>query len=182
MTFSFFLYFRSLSQLLKDWKSKNLLKGFIYPLKFVFKEHFEYGEIFLCSYRTQNSCKYFAKNCRFWAKQKLGNFIYICKICCCCCLIAKSCPTLLQPHGLWPARLLCPNGISQARILKWVAISFSRVSSWPKIWTPVSYIDRQILDHWVAREAHREFYVTPKVYAYIARKNEDQYQKDTSRL
>ena len=24
------------------------------------------------------------------------------------CLIAKLCPTLLQPHGLYPARLLCP--------------------------------------------------------------------------
>ena len=25
-----------------------------------------------------------------------------------CCLVAKSCPTLLQPHGLQPARLLHP--------------------------------------------------------------------------
>ena len=25
-----------------------------------------------------------------------------------CCLVAKSCPTLLWPHGLQPARLLCP--------------------------------------------------------------------------
>ena len=24
------------------------------------------------------------------------------------CLIPKLCPTLLQPRGLWPARLLCP--------------------------------------------------------------------------
>ena len=24
------------------------------------------------------------------------------------CLVTKSCPTLLWPHGLWPARLLCP--------------------------------------------------------------------------
>ena len=23
---------------------------------------------------------------------------------CCCCLVAKSCPTLLQSHELWPAR------------------------------------------------------------------------------
>ena len=30
-------------------------------------------------------------------------YIYIC-----CCLVTKSCPTLLRPHGLWPARLLCP--------------------------------------------------------------------------
>ena len=26
---------------------------------------------------------------------------------CCCCLVAKSSPTLLQPHGLQPTRLLC---------------------------------------------------------------------------
>ena len=26
----------------------------------------------------------------------------------CCCLVAKSCPTLLQPHGLQLSRLLCP--------------------------------------------------------------------------
>ena len=29
-----------------------------------------------------------------------------------CCLVAKSCPTLLWPHGLYPARLLCPWGFS----------------------------------------------------------------------
>ena len=27
---------------------------------------------------------------------------------CCCCLLAQSCLTLLQLHGLWPTRLLCP--------------------------------------------------------------------------
>ena len=27
---------------------------------------------------------------------------------CCCCLVAKSCPTVLWPHGLQPARPLCP--------------------------------------------------------------------------
>ena len=27
---------------------------------------------------------------------------------CICCLVTKLCPTLLQPHKLWPARLLCP--------------------------------------------------------------------------
>ena len=25
-----------------------------------------------------------------------------------CVLVAQSCPTLLRPHGLLPARLLCP--------------------------------------------------------------------------
>jgi len=27
---------------------------------------------------------------------------------CCGCLAAQLCPTVLRPHGLWPARLLCP--------------------------------------------------------------------------
>ena len=26
----------------------------------------------------------------------------------CCCLVAKLCQTLLKPHGLQPARILCP--------------------------------------------------------------------------
>ena len=26
----------------------------------------------------------------------------------CCCLVAKSCPTVLRLHDLWPIRLLCP--------------------------------------------------------------------------
>ena len=41
----------------------------------------------------------------------------------CCCLVAKSCPTLLPPHGQQPTRLLC-LWVSQARILEWVAISY----------------------------------------------------------
>ena len=37
----------------------------------------------------------------WWAHQRLlTNF--------CCCLVTQSCPTL-QPHGLWPASLLCPG-------------------------------------------------------------------------
>ena len=28
--------------------------------------------------------------------------------CCCCCCVAKSCPALLQLHGLQLARLFCP--------------------------------------------------------------------------
>ena len=27
---------------------------------------------------------------------------------CCCCVVTKSCPPLLRPHGLSPARLFCP--------------------------------------------------------------------------
>ena len=30
------------------------------------------------------------------------------KVHCCYCSVAKSCPTLLWCHGLYPARLLCP--------------------------------------------------------------------------
>ena len=33
--------------------------------------------------------------------------MYVCR-----CLVAKSCLTLLQPHGLWPARLLWPRDFS----------------------------------------------------------------------
>ena len=28
---------------------------------------------------------------------------------CCCCLVTKSCPTLLQPHGLQSVRFPCPQ-------------------------------------------------------------------------
>ena len=40
---------------------------------------------------------------------------------CVCSVVSDS----LQPHGLWPARLLCPLD-SPARILEWVAMPFSR--------------------------------------------------------
>ena len=47
------------------------------------------------------------------------------------CLVAKSCLTLLWPHGMKPTRLLCA-WIFLARILDWVAISFSRGTSQPR--------------------------------------------------
>ena len=31
------------------------------------------------------------------------------------CLVAQSCPTLCDPHGLWPARLLCPWRFSRQK-------------------------------------------------------------------
>ena len=55
------------------------------------------------------------------------------------CLSAQPCPSLLQPHGLQPVRILC-RGISQARILEWVAISSSRGSSQARDQAPVSYV------------------------------------------
>ena len=51
-----------------------------------------------------------------------------------CCLVAKSCPALLfflQPHGLWPIRLLCPWDFL-ARTLEWAIISFSGGSAPPR--------------------------------------------------
>ena len=64
-------------------------------------------------------------------------------------LVAKSCPTLLRPHGLYPPGSSI-HGISQARILRWVAISFSRGSSQPRDQT---HIGRQVLYHWVTWKA-----------------------------
>ena len=65
----------------------------------------------------------------------------------CCCLLAKYCPTLLQPHGLRPT-----IGFLQARILEWVAISFSRGSFQPRDQTCISCIEKQILYYWATRE------------------------------
>ena len=44
------------------------------------------------------------------------------------CYVDKSCPALLQPHGLRNPPGPSVYRISQARILEWVAISFSRGS------------------------------------------------------
>ena len=54
------------------------------------------------------------------------------------CLVAKSCLTLLWPHGLCSLPGSPIHGISQARILEWFAISFSRGSSQPRDPTRVS--------------------------------------------
>ena len=71
---------------------------------------------------------------------------------CCCCWIAKSCLTLCDPMDCHlPGS--SAHGISQARILEWSAISSSRGSSQLRDWTCVSCIGRQILYHWVTREA-----------------------------
>ena len=40
--------------------------------------------------------------------------------------VAQSCPTLSDPHGLQPTRLLRPWDF-QARVLEWGAIAFSDV-------------------------------------------------------
>ena len=78
------------------------------------------------------------------------NYLYFIKtgffggFCCCCCIVAQSCPTVCDPMDSNPPGSSV-HGISQARKLKWVAISFSRgeiLLRW-----------RQILYHWVTREA-----------------------------
>ena len=71
----------------------------------------------------------------------------------CCHLVAKSCPTLLQPHGLKPPGSSV-HGILQARLLEWAAIPFSVESSQPKDPTCVSccsclhwQVDSLLLSH-----------------------------------
>ena len=78
---------------------------------------------------------------------------------CCHCLVAKLCPNLCNTmeYSLPGSSV---HGIPQARILEWVAISFSGESSYRmytvsahRDWTHVFCIGRQILYHWVTREA-----------------------------
>jgi len=57
-----------------------------------------------------------------------------------CCSVAQSLSlTLVQPHRLQPARLLC-SWDSPGENMEWVAISSSRASSQPRDWTHVSCI------------------------------------------
>ena len=63
----------------------------------------------------------------------------------CHCLVAKSCLTLLWPHGVYMGSSI--HGIYQARILEWGAIPFSRGSSRPRDQTQVFSTGRQILYH-----------------------------------
>ena len=62
-------------------------------------------------------------------------------------LVAKSCPTLLQPMDCSPPDSSV-HGIFQARTLEWAAISFSRGSSQSRDWICVSCIGRWIVYHW----------------------------------
>ena len=71
---------------------------------------------------------------------------------CCSCLVAQSCPALCNPMDCSPPGSSV-QGISQARIVEWVAISFSRGSSAPRHQTHISCFGRQVLCHWVTREA-----------------------------
>ena len=72
----------------------------------------------------------------------------------CCCSVTESCPTLCDPMDCSPPGSSV-HGISQARILEWGTFSstFSRGSSWFTDRTCITCIGRQILYHWVTREA-----------------------------
>ena len=65
----------------------------------------------------------------------------------CQCLVAKSCLTLLWPHGVYMGS--SAHGIYQARILEWGAIPFSRGSSRPRDQTQVSSTGRQHFTIWM---------------------------------
>ena len=67
--------------------------------------------------------------------------------------VTQSCLTLLQPHGLWPARLLCPW--SSPGKNTGVAISSSRGSSQFWDWTWVSWIAGGFFTIWATKEASK---------------------------
>ena len=71
-------------------------------------------------------------------------------------LVAKSCPTLLQPMDCSPPDSSV-HGIFQARTLEWAAISFSRGSSQSRDWICVSCIGRWIVYHWATWEAPKSY-------------------------
>ena len=68
----------------------------------------------------------------------------------------------LQPHELYPTRLLCPWDF-QGRSTG-VAISSSRGSSWPRDWNHIFCIGRQFLYHWATKEAPRYREVNWKIH------------------
>ena len=79
----------------------------------------------------------------------------------CCCLVTGSCLTLLWPHGLWPAILLCPwdfpgenPGMGCHFLLHGIF--------WPSDQTCVSCTGWQIVYCWVTRET-----LVLDVYMYI---------------
>ena len=76
-----------------------------------------------------------------------------------CCLATKSSLTLLQSHGLQPARLLCPWDFPGK---KTGGISFSRGSSQSSDETCISCIGRWSNYHWSIRESPVNLLEWPK--------------------
>ena len=75
-----------------------------------------------------------------------GGFIY-----CCCCLVSQSCLTLCDTmYCSSPGSSV--RGIFWARILEWVVISFCRIFLTQGL-NPHLLLGRQILYHWITREA-----------------------------
>ena len=68
----------------------------------------------LYSRRSSNFCckvnHIIEKTCKrsYFKIEHISYFILYPQIYKVCCWVAQLCPTLLQPHGLWPTRLLCP--------------------------------------------------------------------------
>ena len=89
----------------------------------------------------------------------------------CCLVLNQSCLTLCNPED---CSLLGSfvHGISQSRMLKWVAIFFPRGSFQPRNRTWVSCIVRQILYHWVTREALTDVYYILTEYLLHQKSNE----------
>ena len=86
---------------------------------------------------------WFARLCYFRQYSKVV-YLYIC----CCCLVAKSCPTF---SVLWTIACQTPLSIAFSRQEYWSGI-YPKGSSWIGDRTHVSYVSyigRQILDHWV---------------------------------
>ena len=72
---------------------------------------------------------------------------------CCCCVVTKSCPPLLRPHGLSPARLFCPWDFPGKKTRAGCHFLY-RGSSQPGDSTPISALGRHVLYHWAIRETH----------------------------
>ena len=117
----------------------------------------EFFQMSLCWIRTGWFLLKNLKICIFWLFECLSR-IHVHA-----CLVAKSCLTLLWPHGVYSPSGSSIHGISQARILEWVAASFYRGSSRHMDQTQISCIGRWILYHWATREAWISFIKIPPI-------------------
>ena len=76
-------------------------------------------------------------------------------------LVAKSCLTLLQPHGLWPSRLLCLWDFPDQNT--WVGYHFLLQGIFPtRDWTYVSCIAGRFFTTWTNRKAQCRPYFLKK--------------------
>ena len=91
------------------------------------------------------------------------SFWHLCwrKHCCWCCLLAKSCLTLLQPHGLYPNRLLCPWDFPGKNFGVVCHFLFQGIFLIQGSDLRLSHCKRNLY-HWATREAHEESIKIPK--------------------